>query len=63
MWRDIALANRKNLARSLEVFAGELKNFQAKLQAGDAAAIETFFTTAKSRRDHWCANGNSIASE
>jgi prephenate dehydrogenase len=63
MWRDIALANRKNLARSLEVFATELKKFQAKLRAGDAAAIETFFTTAKSRRDQWCANGNSTASE
>jgi prephenate dehydrogenase len=63
MWRDIALANRKNLARSLEVFAAELKKFQAKLRAGDAAAIESFFTTAKSRRDHWCANGNSTASE
>jgi prephenate dehydrogenase len=63
MWRDIALANRKNLARSLEVFAAELNKFQAKLRAGDAAAIESFFTTAKSRRDHWCANGNSTASE
>ena len=63
MWRDIALANRKNLGRSLDVFAAELKKFQSKLKAGDATAIEEFFITEKSRRDHWCANGNVNASE
>lgn len=63
MWRDIALANQKNLVRSLEVFAVELKKFQSKLKAGDATAIERFFATAKARRDHWCGDGNPIASE
>ncbi len=63
MWRDIALANHKNLAQALELFAAELKKFQSKLRAGDATAIEEFFTTAKLRRDHWCTNGNSTASE
>jgi len=63
MWRDIALANRKNLGRSLEVYAKELKKFQAQLKKGDAVGIEEFFITAKSRRDHWCANGNANVSE
>jgi prephenate dehydrogenase len=63
MWRDIALANGKNLSRSLDQFAAELKKFQAMLRVGDAAAIETFFTIAKSRRDLWCANGNAAVTE
>ena len=28
MWRDIALANRKNLARSLDAFIADLQKFQ-----------------------------------
>jgi prephenate dehydrogenase len=63
MWRDIALANQKNLVRSLEIFAAELKKFQVRLKAGDAAAVERFFVTAKARRDHWCGDGKRIASE
>jgi prephenate dehydrogenase len=43
MWRDIALANRKNLARSVDAFVAELKNFQTALKQGDAAAVEEFF--------------------
>jgi prephenate dehydrogenase len=55
MWRDIALANRKNLARSLDLFTAELKRFQTALKQNNAAAIEKFFTTAKQQRDLWCA--------
>jgi prephenate dehydrogenase len=57
MWRDISLANRKHLARSVDAFATELKKFQSALKAGDAVAVEQFFATAKQRRDQWCANG------
>jgi prephenate dehydrogenase len=57
MWRDIALANRKNLVRSLEAFMAELKKFQATLKSGDEPAVEKFFADGKLRRDHWCANG------
>ncbi len=53
MWRDIALANRKNLLRSVDAFVTELKKFQAALKRGDARAVEKFYTTAKQRRDHW----------
>lgn len=57
MWRDIALANRKNLARSLDALAAALKDFRGALQRTDGAAIEKFFVSAKARRDNWCACG------
>jgi prephenate dehydrogenase len=59
MWRDIALANRQNLSRSLDALAAELKRFQTALDQGDGPAVEQFFATAKQRRDHWCACGQS----
>jgi prephenate dehydrogenase len=62
MWRDIALANRKNLSRSVDAFVGELKKFQATLKSSDAKAVEKYFATAKSRRDNWCAKGASTSS-
>jgi prephenate dehydrogenase len=63
MWRDIALANRKNLARSVDAFATELKRFQTALKKNDAKAVEKFFATAKERRDNWCACGASPSPE
>jgi prephenate dehydrogenase len=63
MWRDIALANRKNVSQSVEAFIGELKKFQAALKKGDAKAVEKFFATAKERRDNWCACMASTSSE
>ena len=63
MWRDIALANRKNLAKSLDAFAAELKNFETALKQNDAPAIEKFFTIAKQRRDNWCACSASTSPE
>lgn len=63
MWRDIALANRKNLAKSVDGFIAELEKFQAALKAGDAAAVENFFAIAKQRRDDWCAGCTAPASE
>ncbi len=63
MWRDIALANRKNLSRSVGAFVAELKKFQAVLKSGEAKALEKIFATAKSRRDNWCAKGASTSSE
>jgi prephenate dehydrogenase len=55
MWRDISLANRKNLSQAMDAFVGELKKFQTALKKGDAKAVEKFFATAKARRDNWCA--------
>jgi len=59
MWRDIALANRKNLSRSVDAFVSELQKFQRALKKSDAKAISKFLETAKARRDNWCANSTS----
>lgn len=59
MWRDIALANHKHLARALGVFVEDLQEFQRALEAGDAKAMDEFFEMAKHRRDQWVGNGLS----
>jgi prephenate dehydrogenase len=59
MWRDIALGNRKHLARALGVFIEDLQEFQLALERGDTAAVDEFFETAKHRRDQWLGNGHS----
>ncbi len=53
MWRDIALANRKNLCRVLGVFIEDLQEFRLALEREDVQAIEEFFAKAKHRRDSW----------
>jgi prephenate dehydrogenase len=63
MWRDIALANRKNLAKSLAAFIADLQKFRRVLIKADAEAIATFFETAKKRRDNWCAGCASLSPE
>lgn len=63
MWRDIALANRRHLGRALDAFTADLRKFQAALRRGDARALEKLFTTAKQRRDNWCACGASSSPE
>jgi prephenate dehydrogenase len=59
MWRDIALANRKNLSRVLGVFIEDLEEFRLALDNGDIKAIEEFFEKGKQRRDQWCGQSNS----
>jgi prephenate dehydrogenase len=63
MWRDIALANRKNVSRSMDAFVAELKKFQSAIKRNNAKAVEKFFADAKSRRDNWCACLASTSSE
>ncbi len=63
MWRDIALANRKNLAKSLDAFIADLQKFQRLVKKGDTTAITQFFETAKKRRDNWCAGCASPSPE
>jgi prephenate dehydrogenase len=55
MWRDIALANRRNVARALDGFMVDLRKFQRALANSDEKAVTRFFETAKQRRDRWCA--------
>jgi prephenate dehydrogenase len=63
MWRDIALANRRNLAKSLAAFIADLQQFRRVLNRGDVQAIAKFFETAKQRRDNWCAGCASPSPE
>jgi prephenate dehydrogenase len=63
MWRDIALANRKNLAKSVDSFVSELQKLRHALKKVDAKAVSKFFGAAKSRRDNWCARSNPFSSE
>lgn len=53
MWRDIALANRRNIAKSLDAFIAEMKAFRRILETADSPALDKFFETAKARRDRW----------
>jgi prephenate dehydrogenase len=59
MWRDIALANQKNLGRVLGVFIEDLQEFRLALEQGNVKAVEEFFEQAKQRRDQWVGSGNS----
>ena len=59
MWRDIALANRKNLSRSLDAFISGLQEFQRVLKKSDVKAISKFLEAAKAQRDNWCASSTS----
>jgi prephenate dehydrogenase len=63
MWRDIALANRQNLAKSLNAFIADLRKFQRLVKKGDAKALAKFFEAAKQRRDNWCAGCASPSPE
>ena len=63
MWRDIALANRQNLAKSLSAFIADLQKFRRLMERGEARAIANFFETAKQRRDDWCAGCASPSPE
>jgi prephenate dehydrogenase len=63
MWRDICLANRKNLARVLGVFVEDLQEFQLALEHQDVKTIEEFLTQAKERRDAWQGQAASPSPE
>lgn len=53
MWRDIAMANRSNLSRSVTELIRDLEKFQRLLNKADAHGMEAFFARAKERRDNW----------
>jgi prephenate dehydrogenase len=63
MWRDISLANRKNLARVLGVFIEDLQEFKLSLEKEDEAAIGEFFEKARQRRDVWNGQNHSSSPE
>ena len=63
MWRDIALANRDNLAGALRLFVRELEEFNHTLGEADPEALLKFFELAKRRRDAWSALSDGASPE
>jgi prephenate dehydrogenase len=63
MWRDIAVANRKNLNKAVTMLIRDLKKFQSALNKADARATQKIFEQAKQRRDAWCARCASPSPE
>jgi prephenate dehydrogenase len=63
MWRDIALANRRNLTESVDAFIKQLRGLRNVLDRGDGAALQRFFVRAKQRRDQWSKRAVSPSPE
>jgi prephenate dehydrogenase len=63
MWRDICIANHKNISRVLGVFIEDLRDFQEALEKGEIKVIEEFFNKAKRRRDAWRSLSSSPSPE
>ncbi len=63
MWRDICLANRKNLSRVLGVFIEDLQEFQLALEQADTKTVQEFFIQARQRREEWRAQDASPSPE
>jgi prephenate dehydrogenase len=63
MWRDIALANRKNLSRALETFTDGLQDFRRALKSGDTKAVTKFFERARESRELWSKGAGSLSPE
>ena len=51
MWRDIAIANRDELLRSIDSFAEHLQALRRAVAEGDADALHKTFSDAKTSRD------------
>jgi prephenate dehydrogenase len=63
MWRDIALANRKNLLLAIDGFVKGLTGLKRALKTGDAPAVAHFFEQAKARRDRWSKHARAHSPE
>lgn len=63
MWRDIALANRTNIARALDQFSADLIKLKRILKRADGKALAAFFEEARQRRNAWCASKASPSPE
>ena len=63
MWRDIVVANRRNLSDALGSLVKELQKLQGVIRRGDEVAISDFLSQAKARRDRWVAENGSASPE
>ena len=55
MWRDIALLNREELLRAIDMFAEHLQRLRTAVDSGDGEAMHQTFTRAKAIRDAFAA--------
>ncbi|HIZ50828.1 MAG TPA: bifunctional prephenate dehydrogenase/3-phosphoshikimate 1-carboxyvinyltransferase [Candidatus Pseudomonas excrementavium] len=53
MWRDVFLANRDAVLRSLDNFIHDLSRLRAAVEDGDANTLLGVFTRARSAREHF----------
>ena len=53
MWRDVFLANREAVLRSLDAFTRDLARLRTAVDEGDAKTLLGVFTRAKSAREHF----------
>jgi prephenate dehydrogenase len=51
MWRDISLANRKQLLRSIDDFSSDLDHLRLAIEQNDANSLLDIFARAKKTRD------------
>ncbi len=63
MWRDIALANRKNLSRALKGYIRELNVLAKAIANQDDIRLQRFFETGKKVRDRWATEGTGTSPE
>jgi prephenate dehydrogenase len=63
MWRDIALANQRNLAVAVEKFISDLQDLRRLLKRGDGVALQRLFEQAKQRRDKWSQRARTSSPE
>jgi len=59
MWRDIAIANRKNLLGAIDDFLQQIQTVRGLLEAADERRLTVFFEQAKNRRDQWRKKSSS----
>jgi prephenate dehydrogenase len=55
MWRDISLANRRQMLAALDAYIERLREVRRGMDAADGGWLEAFFQTARGRREQWRA--------
>lgn len=53
MWRDISIANKKQLLQELDSYLAELGQLRNLLASGDAAGVEGIYANAQQARLNW----------
>ncbi|WGL16776.1 bifunctional prephenate dehydrogenase/3-phosphoshikimate 1-carboxyvinyltransferase [Microbulbifer bruguierae] len=53
MWRDIMLANRDAILKSIDLYTSNLDSLRSAIASGDSERLMGVFTRAKAARDHF----------